>query len=69
MKAIKERRSAENEHTVVWWPGIGNAINALVDACVFCQKHSPSYRHEPLKQTPLPSRPWEVGTDLFELDK
>ena len=60
----------EKARAAVWWPGIGRDIDAVVDACNFCAQYRTSNRHEPLRPTPLPNRPWEkVGVDLCERDK
>lgn len=49
----------------VWWPGISASLQDFVQRCPTCQAHRrPGV--EPLLQTPLPTRPWEVvGMDLF----
>lgn len=52
-----------------WWPGISQDILNFVNSCEFCQTHCQSQHKEPLKYTPLPSRPWQkVAADLCELN-
>ena len=53
----------------VWWPGIGQHLKDLVLNCEHCRLHRPSQRHEPLKPTELPDRPWaKLAADLCELN-
>ena len=53
--------------TSVWWPGISNDMEKIVQQCHQCSKSLVPAR-EPLMPTPLPAHPWEkVGADLFEL--
>lgn len=60
----------ERAGTSVWWPGIGQDINTVVEACSYCIENGPAQRHEPLMPTSLPGRPWEkVAADLCELNQ
>ena len=53
----------------VWWPCISKDIKQKVENCEFCQKLRPSQFKEPLKYTPLPSRPWQkLAMDICELE-
>jgi transposase InsO family protein len=50
----------------VWWPGINQDIQQLVENCRICLQEQ-RVKHQPLKTTPLPEGPWrEVGSDLLE---
>jgi hypothetical protein len=54
----------------VWWPGLRKELKSLCDSCVTCTEKRPAQRSEPLRPTPLPSRPWEkIAADLFSHDK
>jgi hypothetical protein len=60
----------ERARTTLWWPSIGRDIVEMIEACKHCISTQPTQRHEPLRPTPLPSRPWEkLGADLCELEK
>ena len=49
----------------VFWPGLRGDLKRLVESCHVCQQNRPNQRHEPLKPTELPSRPWsKVGADF-----
>ncbi|XP_064598511.1 uncharacterized protein LOC135464872 [Liolophura sinensis] len=51
----------------VWWPGLTKQIQTKVAQCSYCQINRPSLRKEPLKSTPLPSRPWQqLAADILE---
>ena len=53
----------------VWWPHINTEIQDVVTSCRHCQSERPTQQREPLKTTPLPSRPWEkIGMDLLTID-
>ncbi|XP_064468421.1 uncharacterized protein K02A2.6-like [Ornithodoros turicata] len=48
-----------------WWPGISQHLHDFIKRCPICQMHRKPTT-EPLLQTPLPERPWQViGMDIF----
>uniref|UniRef100_A0A9J8CHS5 Gypsy retrotransposon integrase-like protein 1 n=1 Tax=Cyprinus carpio carpio TaxID=630221 RepID=A0A9J8CHS5_CYPCA len=54
----------------VWWPGLSQEIQQLVNSCKDCLESRPTQRKEPLLTTPLPDRPWErIGADICEVNK
>ena len=58
----------ERAQASMWWPGISSDLDTYIKSCDFCQENRRKQHSEPLKPTPLPSRPWEkIGLDLFEL--
>ncbi|XP_064470023.1 uncharacterized protein K02A2.6-like [Ornithodoros turicata] len=58
-------RCPANARETVWWPGISANLQDFVQKCPTCQAHRRPGA-EPLLQTPLPARPWEViGMDIF----
>uniref|UniRef100_A0A671WXU4 Gypsy retrotransposon integrase-like protein 1 n=1 Tax=Sparus aurata TaxID=8175 RepID=A0A671WXU4_SPAAU len=51
---------------VLFWPGMGKQIEALVESCNICLKRRNSFQKEPMISHPIPERPWQViATDLF----
>ena len=59
-------RTKRRARQTVYWPGINNDIQNVVEACNACQKHLPSLQKEPMMSDPPPSRPFEdVSADLF----
>ena len=53
----------------VWWPGVKQQVEQLVQHCSACTKVLAAPR-QPMLPTPLPEYPWQrVASDLFELDK
>lgn len=61
-------RSKAQARESVWWPGIAAEITSLVANCERCASTRVNFA-EPLVNTPLPGRPWEVlGMDLFHLN-
>ena len=60
-------RTKARARQAIWWPGIGRQIEETTASCTICTRKQTT-RVEPLKQTPLPDRPWQrVGTELFSL--
>jgi len=50
----------------VWFPGIDKMVYDKIQACLPCQSVVNKPVREPLKMTPLPSRPWsEVSVDFY----
>jgi transposase InsO family protein len=50
----------------VWWPGINQQIQQLVENCESCLREQ-RVKHQPLRTAELPEGPWmELGSDLFE---
>lgn len=50
----------------VWWPGLSQAIQTMVDSCGTCIKERKA-RPEPLRPSGVPDYPWQrVGMDLFD---
>ena len=59
----------ERAHQGVWWPGLSNLLQELVENCEECCKAQEQVV-EPLHPSPLPDLPFhKVGIDLFEWDK
>ncbi len=51
---------------VLFWPGMGKEIKALVESCSICQERRNSTQKEPMISHPIPEQPWQViATDLF----
>ena len=49
----------------VWWPGIDNQIEKLIQKCIPCQAQASPARREPLHMTQMPDKPWQtVYADL-----
>lgn len=54
-----------NAQATVWWPGLSKQLTDLINGCRVCQEQRPAQRHEPLRPTELPQRPWQqLGVDL-----
>lgn len=62
-QGVSRCRARAREAT--WWPGINAHLRDHVQKCPTCQVHRRPGT-EPLLQTPVPDRPWEViGMDIF----
>jgi transposase InsO family protein len=49
----------------VFWPGLRGDLTRLVENCQTCHENKPAQRHEPLRPTELPQRPWsKIGADF-----
>ena len=52
--------------TAVYWPGIYDDIEQMVEACSICQEAQPQQPKEPMMPADVPPRAWHtVGADLF----
>ena len=50
----------------VWFVGLDSAIKEAIDDCMNCQLNNGGNRAQPLRMTPLPSKPWHtVSLDFF----
>lgn len=59
-------KSKNRARDLIFWPGMGKAIEAAVEACSVCQERRSANPKEPLLSHAIPERPWQViGTDLF----
>ena len=57
----------ERARQSVWWPGLSQQLNELVQNCRTCIKERTNHT-EPLMPSDLPERPWQkLGADLFTL--
>src|SRR4029434_5360867 len=51
---------------IVFWPGMGQQIEATVGRCEICQTHRNVNTKEPMLSQAIPENPWQtVATDLF----
>ena len=51
-----------------WWPGFSKDIADYIARCDVCIIHS-DIKHQPLRDSVLPSKPWEViGSDIFQFE-
>ena len=52
----------------VWFPSIDRLTEAIVRDCLACQSNTIEHNKEPLKMSPLPSRPWsEISVDFADI--
>lgn len=52
---------------ILFWPGMGKEIEAMVSQCPTCNENRNSNTKQPLIPHEIPERPWaKVGADLFE---
>lgn len=61
-----KRRARE----VMFWPGLGGAVERAVRGCAACALHAPRARRQPLLQHDVPALPWhKLASDIFEYRK
>lgn len=59
-------KSKNSARDLIFWPGMGKAIEAAVESCSVCQKRRSANPKEPLLSHAIPERPWQViGAGLF----
>ena len=50
----------------IWFPGIDSFVSDVVSRCIACRANFDAKPREPLKMTPLPSRPWsDISVDFY----
>lgn len=53
--------------TVLYWPGMDQQIEEIVQKCSTCEKFQNSNQKEPLLPETIPDRPWQkIASDIFE---
>lgn len=63
-------RCKRRARDIIFWPRMNEQIDAVVSKCKTCQEHQMSNQKEPMMQTPMPTRPWQmVATDLFQWEQ
>ena len=63
----KCRRRARD---IIFWPQMNGQIDETISKCDICQEYQSSNPKEPMVESPLPSRPWElVATDLLHWEQ
>ncbi len=51
---------------VLYWPNMGKDIEHMVTKCPACLRFRKGKKKEPLKQHPIPARPWQtVAADIM----
>ena len=59
-------KTEEYLRTTVWFPGLDSTVKAHIQNCHLCQVVTVSLEREPLRMTPMPSKPWkEVAMDFW----
>ena len=59
-------KTKQRARDVMFWPGMGADIEAMIKVCDVCLRNQPKNANEPLKPHPIPNRPWaKLGADLF----
>ncbi len=66
MGIVKSKQMARE---LLFWPGMGAAIEDMIAKCGVCQRHRNQQSAEPMIPHDIPNRPYaKVGTDLFKLN-
>ena len=55
-----KEKCKQRARKVVFWPGINNDIDNVVDSCETCQRYKHDDQKELLKPYPVPTLPWQV---------
>ena len=59
-------KSKHRARDIMFWPGMGQQIEATVGRCEICQTHRNANTKEPMLSQAIPENPWQtVATDLF----
>lgn len=64
---IGREKTKLRARSIIFWPGINNDIDNLINNCDTCLNLSPENGREPIIQHAVPKGPWQkVGIDFFE---
>lgn len=62
------QRTKAKARKTLYWPGMAQDIETMVEKCVQCQQLQPKQQAEPLIPHQVPELPWmKIGADIFEL--
>ncbi|XP_062407384.1 uncharacterized protein K02A2.6-like [Sardina pilchardus] len=62
------QRMKAQARKVMYWPGMSQDIEHMVESCASCQQLQPQNHKEPLIPHEVPELPWlKIGADIFEL--
>lgn len=62
-----QERTKRRARQVVFWPGLNNDVNTILQYCEQCREHQASQPKEPMMSEPVPDLPFQnVSSDLFE---
>ena len=60
MGHLGETKTKERMRRKYWFPQMDKMIKSLTANCFECQVNTRSFKHEPVKPTEIPQKPWDV---------
>ena len=70
MTVIWVLKNVDVERDIMFWPQMNKQIDEMISKCDICQKYQSSNPKEPMVESPLLGRPWElVATDPFHWEQ